>query len=142
MSRAFRKYSTITLKGKHLGSYCSRSKSSSIVFTQWNSDFFGPNNVPDHHRPVLIKYFAEQSVVVNGLTQRHILFAANSMWFKHRPDKDVFGKPVTIWDHDLYEPFGCHSIIPVQMIQTRSASLIDQLNTGESVLLTTPCIEF
>ena len=138
MSRTFRKYATILFKGKHLGSYFSRSKSSSIVFVHWNTDFFGPNNVPDHHRPVLIKYFAQHNIIINGHTHRLIAFAA--MWFKSRPDKDLFGKPVTVWDHDLYELFGHHSIIPVQMIQSRSVSLIDQLNTGETVLFATPCL--
>ena len=53
----------------------------------------------------------------------------------------LFGQPVTVWECDIFELFGCHSTIPVQLIKSRTVSCLYKLNE-ESVLLVVPCIDF
>ena len=142
----FEKFSTITLNGKQLGSYKSRSSSSSLVLSLWNQKLFYPTveHTGDNecvHRPTRINFFAKHNIEVNGIRHSLILFSAS--WFKYHPDKDIFGKPITVWECDIYETPGSHSIIPVEFIEFRTVSLVDQLsNISGHVLLVCPCIDF
>ena len=143
-----KKYRTIQLDGKHLGSYKSRSTSSSIVLVTWNSDLFGtpvasgislPNNLL---RAARIDYFLLHSVTINGANFEHLLVSLS--WFLYHPKFESKGKPITVWCHDLFEPSGVHTIVPVQLIKNRVVSLIcsnSGVVPGESVLLVCPCIE-
>lgn len=38
-----------------------------------------------------------------------------------------YGKPVTVWECDLFEMPGIHSIIPIQFIQCRIVTPIDKI---------------
>ena len=62
----------------------------------------------------------------------HLL--VNLSWFKYHPKNVAFGKPITLWYHDLFEDCGIHSFIPVQFIRSRSASFIDKLD-DESIVV-------
>lgn len=101
----------------------------------WTGDLFNSNS-SDH--PARINDFAEHSVTVKDEVFTHLLFSAS--WYKHHPDGNYFGRPVTVWNSDTFECPGCHSTIPIQLIKARTVSLIYKLN-GESVLLV-PCIRF
>ena len=136
---AFKKYATILMKGKHIGCKSTRSKNSSIVLVHWNEDLLGPNLTSEQYRPVSINFFIEQSIQVEERTYTPYLFSVS--WFKLRPDKDIFGKPVTIWECDIFDT-SAPSIIPIQLIKSKTVSLIDKLCSGETVLFTTQCIEF
>ena len=46
-------------------------------------------------------------------------------WFKTHPQKHKCGKPVTIWEKDLFDE--CN-FIPVEDIICRTVTLIDNLN--------------
>ena len=107
------KYSTINIKGKTYGSFTSRSKNASIVFIYINKET----------RPAKIHFFAKIAVVVDGISYFHIL--AYLSCFKDHPEKEYCGKPVTIWDCDLFEP---SQFVPIQSIKCRTVSLIDKFN--------------
>ena len=40
------------------------------------------------------------------------------------PKQTVFGKPVTVWYNNLFEPCGVHKLVPVQLIKCRSVFLL------------------
>ena len=107
------KYSTINIKGKTYGSFISRSKNASIVFISINEET----------RPAKIHFFAKIAVVVDIVSHFDIL--AYLSCFKHHPEKEYCGKPVTIWDCDLFEP---SQFVPIQSIKCRTVSLIDRFN--------------
>ena len=60
MTASFRKYKEITLYGRQLGSYRSRSSSSSTVMASWNI------GNEETIRPARMNYFAEHSVCINS----------------------------------------------------------------------------
>ena len=51
------------------------------------------------------------------------------------------GKPITVWCSTVFEIEGIHNIVPIQVIQSRSVTLVTDLG-GESVLIMCPCINF
>lgn len=138
LQKAFKKYKTLSMHGKHIGSFYSRSKNTATMMVSWNKDLFC-TSLSSEDRPARIEYFAQHNALVNGKLFSHLLFSA--LWFKHRPDRNHFGQPVTVWEHDIFELFGCHSTIPVQLIKSRTVSCLYKLNE-ESVLLVVPCIDF
>lgn len=129
---AFVKYQHITMYGKQVGAHRSRSSSSSLVMALQKQGA--------EERPATIKYFAKHAVTIQNTRYAFLLF--HCWWYKSRMDKNVFGKPVTVWESDIYEPDDCYSILPVQAIKCRTVSLLDSISTGETVLLVTPCIDF
>ena len=55
----------------------------------------------------------------------------------------MYGKPITVWEHDLFELYGIYNILPVQFIKCRTVSLVDKVSeTNLNALLVCPCIEF
>ena len=99
----------------------------------------GPNLTSEQYRPVCINFFVQQSIQVGEQTYTPYLFSVS--WFKISSDKNIFGKPVTIWECDIFDNMA-PSILPVQLIKSRTVSLVDKLSTGATVLFVTPCIEF
>ena len=144
------KYTTIHLNNKVIGSFSSRSASSSTVYVTWDTSLFGepsdlhysaalvtPTN--DFIRPAKINYFLCHNVYIDSVIHSHLLVYLS--WYKCHPKVNSIGNPVTVWYEDLFEPFGIHSIIPVQLISCRSVSLKQKLD-GETVLFVCPCINF
>ena len=135
MASSFRKYKDVTLYGRQLGSKQSRSSSSSIVMANWNLTLSD-----ESVRPARINYFAEHSVCINDTWMTHLLFSAS--WFKTHSKQQQYGKPISLWECDIFEIPGRYSILPVQAIKCRTISLEDKLESGESVLFVCPCIDF
>ena len=132
------KYAHISMYNKVLGTHQSNTASSSIVFVYWKYGLFGlSDSFPE--RVARIESFYEHAAVVSGHTTKHML--ANLSFFKVHPKHSNYGKPVSVYYHDLYESDGIYSLIPVQFICSRCVSLIDKID-GESVLFTTPVIDF
>lgn len=128
---AFVKYQHISMYGKQIGAHKSRSSSSSLVMAVRNRE---------EERPATIKYLAKHAPTIQSTRYTFLLFYC--WWYKSRADKDVFGKPVTVWESDIFEQDDYRSILPVQAIKCRTVSLVDKIATGETVLLVTPCIDF
>ena len=120
----YTKYSTIRIKGTVYGSHKSRVKNTSIVIGQLHSE----------SHPARIEYFAKVTAVIDG-TSVSVMMVCLS-WFKSRPDKDVCGKPVTIWECDVFDT--C-TISPISIIESRTVSLVDKLSdVAGSVLFVSP----
>ena len=82
-----------------------------------------------------INYFCEDSAIIGGIHRRHVL--ASISLFKLHLNHGCIGKPIQVYYEDVFEDDGIYSLIPVQFIQSRSASLITKLD-GESILFTLP----
>ena len=76
----------ITINGRLIGSYKSRSSSSSTVMAC-------PHHTSPRERPARIRYFAKHTAVISGCEETFLLFRAS--WFKAHRDKEILGNPVT-----------------------------------------------
>ena len=141
MSSSFRKYKTVKLHGRQLGGYRSRSSSSSIVLATWNPALFDLSDEDENSlRAARINYFAEHSISIDNSWVTHLLFSAS--WYKIHPKQQAYGKPISVWECDVFEIPGTYSVLPVQTIKSRTISLEDNLDTGETVLFICPCVDF
>lgn len=140
---AYRKYQTEHINNTVLGCHKSRSASSSIVLAQWHHDLHGMHTSQSsnavEHRPVRINYFARHMLSVDGVNKDHILVSVS--WFKKHRDRDCFGKPITVWECDIFETTG-FCFIPIEYIICRTVSLVDVINNGAHALIVCPCINF
>ena len=125
-------FQQVTVNGKVLGAHKSRSSSSSTVMVVTNSS--------SEERPARINYFAKHTASINNVQHTFLLFRAS--WYKPHRDKVAFGKPITIWENDIFEIPSKYSVVPVQFIKSRTVSLVDKLSNGENVLLVCPCVDF
>ena len=49
---------------------------------------------------------------------------------------------MSVWEPDLFEMPGAHSIIPVQFISSRAITLVDEINQhGPTLLFVVPCVD-
>ena len=129
---AFLKYQQVTVYGKVLGSYTCRSAASSVVMAV--------RNPVTAERPAQVNYFARHTVTIADTQHTFLLFRAS--WYKLHRNKDAYGKPITVWESDIYELPDSRSIVPIQFITSRTVSLTDKLPCGETVLLVCPCVDF
>lgn len=140
VSFSFRKYKTMRINDKQIGCCKSSSSNSSIVLAIWNHDLSYSNlESPVLHRPVQINYFCHHNIMVDGKSFEHTLMCCS--WFQFHPKKDACGKPVTIWEHELFETSAIN-IMPVQFILSRTISLVDAVDELGRALLVVPCIDF
>ena len=50
---------------------------------------------------------------------------------------------MSVWEYDLFELPGVHSIIPLQFVSSRAVTLLDKINHYDPFLLfVVPCIDF
>ena len=120
----FTKYSTIKIKGTVYGSHNSRAKNTSIVMAQLHNEL----------RPARVEYFAKVTTVVDE-TSVSLMMVCMS-WFKSHPDRDICGKPVTLWECDIFDT--C-TISPIDTIESRTVSLVDKLcDTSSNMLFVSP----
>ena len=140
VNRAFMQYKEISLNSKQLGAFNSRSKHSSVVMCNWNIDSSAETFVSDHDRPVQIRHFLKHTVSIgqNSAPHDHLLF--KTLWFKTHPECNFYGKPLTIWEHELFD---ASLIIPVQFIRSRTITLIDAVDEfSGNALFVVPCVDF
>ena len=125
---SFKKYSTLRVNGKQLGGYKTRSCNSSVVMVTWKSTLFRSSDAEfesTEQRPVRINYFAAHSIKVKDKFHSHVITAVS--WFKKHPLQDVYGKPLTVWEHEIFE-IGFCTFVPIQFIKCRTISLVDSVN--------------
>ena len=130
---AFHKFQSITINDRTLGSYRSPSSSSSTVMA--------------HHDCTTSEQF--ESTTLHDIQPlwmvvgRH-LFCLVLLGFKPHRDRDILGKPVTVWECDIFEISGvdCFCFLPVQLITKRTVSLVDNIYPNESALFVWPLIDF
>ena len=110
-----------------------------------DEDLFGypPTPLPDctlptsNTRPVSIRYFMKVSFTVNMITS--FVFARVS-WLHPHPDSYIFGKPVELWCHNLFESFGLHSFVPVNQLLRNCARGV-KVYHGENLLAVISLVE-
>ena len=107
---------TLTINGQLFGSYKSRSKSSSIILAKLNEEI----------RPARINFFARHNAIIDGTSITHVLVSLS--WFQRHRNNHCLGKPVTVWEYDLFCDPGIFSFLPVQFIISKTVSLIDKLD--------------
>lgn len=104
--------------------------------TEWDSLLYGnfmtqfedcdhPNN---RIRPAKIHYFIRQSIKTEKDDNIDCTFAYVSWCLPHE-SKNIMGKPVEIWHHDLFERAGTHSFVPLRLIKCRCAYCVINLNS-------------
>ena len=87
---SFKKYYSINVYGKQLGSYRSRSSHSSVVMIKWNNFLFNPSTpIDDELRPARINYFASFYVKVDNEDQPNVIVSVS--WFRQHPLKTLVG---------------------------------------------------
>lgn len=59
-------------------------------------------------------------------------------WLQLHPHQHILGHPVELWCHNLYEPFGPASFIPVQRIKSLCCSCNFVNSDDETFLATVP----
>lgn len=136
------KFKEITFNGKIIGSKGSRSSNSSVVMASWFPNLLCVDDISNQDtRPARINYFMKHVVLIRNTPITHVMFSVS--WFKSRQERFHYGKPISIWECDIFEDDPCTSFLPIQLIVGRTVSLVDKLNFGacESVLLVCPCID-
>ena len=117
------KYSSVVINGKQVGSHGSRTKSSSVVMATWNSELFGRSNTSANYatcRAARVEYFCKHAFTVNGQSKFSTLVSLS--WFKIHPKNTDFGKPVTVWYYDLFEPDGISNLDEQCVLKTHIPS--------------------
>ena len=98
-----------------LGSIKSRSHKSSFVSAFWPSEdgsIQSPDNMYRKPVPGQILYFIKHNIFLDDDHYPHV-FAVVS-WFLESDQRDLFDKPVEVWDRVLTKPKGASSFMPVQ----------------------------
>ena len=109
----YKRYTHAIIKGKLYGSSKSRAKNSSVVLADLNGEVC----------PARINFFAKVSAVINNDSNNFVL--VHLSWFRHHPQKNACGKPVTVWEHDDFE---LSSFSSMHHIKCRTVSLVDKLD--------------
>ena len=142
----YQKYSTLLLQGKPFN--CISRKKGIIadlyVMAEWDSVLHGSfltqfedSNHPNSKiRPAKIHYFITQSIKSENDEIVDCTFAYVSWCLPHE-NKNIMGKPVEIWHHNLFERAGTHSFVPLKLIKCRCAYCVTDLNS-EQVLTIVP----
>jgi hypothetical protein len=107
ISSAVYKYSQFSVGN----SQDTRSKRSSYILAKW----CGSNaQIDDSYlRPAKVLYYFKHSLTIQNSLQPH-LFAAVE-WFKPHASRNILGNPLEEWCHDLFEPLGPASYLPLRV---------------------------
>ena len=148
----FLKYSSITIKGRHIRSSGKQLKTPVVVMASWDDNLYG---VPLHlqpnstllatnscQRPVNIHYFLKVSYncTINDVVSTNMSLFAHVSWFYPHPHCHALGKPAELWYHSLFEPFGIHSFVPVNNLSCRCAHGV-KIYDDQPLLVVVPLVE-
>lgn len=140
------RYSSVEIYGKTIGSFNSRTATSSMVVIRCDSNLLtshgssltsATGNIS--YRVARINFICKHVADVHGVPKSHILVSLS--WFKCHPKTTNFGQSVSVWYHDIFELETLHNLIPIHFVHSRCVALIDKLD-GESVLFASPCVDF
>ena len=110
--------------------------------TQWHQSFSSDSNsMESEERPAKVNYFIKHTITISNHSATVLLFSAS--WFKHHQKNNHFGRPMSVWECDLFDDPEVSHLIPVQFIRRRTVSLVDVFDdTLGSALFVIPCIDF
>lgn len=124
------KYSQFKLGNEIFGSQGTRSKRSSYILARW----YRCTGVLSL-RPAHVLYYFKHSAKVHASLQPH--FFAAVQWFKPHPTRDTLGNPLELWCHDLFEPQGPSSYLPLQSNESKFVAAVHKLQV-ETLLIVMP----
>lgn len=145
VNHIYRKYSSITLKGKLYTSSGRRTLKPFVALALWTEDIFGlpPTGLPDtvkaNERPVNIQYYLKATFHKPN-EEIDPLFLAIVSWYFPHPGRSVIGKPAEVWCKNMFESFGVHSFLPLHNLICRCAHGT-MLVSDEQVLLAILLVE-
>lgn len=119
VSSSFYRATEISVAGDIFGSSISRNSRSSYIIAYWvksDGQIREYNSMGLTPHPGLIKYFVKHSLMVGDKSYTH--WFAYCDWFLPINDtlKNMFGKPVEVWNRTLFDLAGPASFIPVSRI--------------------------
>lgn len=122
-------YPYVTYNGQILGTFKSRAASSSIVMTKcFNSGHESPSQAGR-----IINIY-KHSVYIKGVIKEHLLLYMS--WYERHPENSCYGKPVSIWYNNFFQTY---DVIPIQMVVSRTVSLIGKFYDDTTVIFVVPC---
>ena len=127
------KYSQIKVCEELYGSHNTRTTRSSYVLGRW----CGRNGRIDTTflRPGRVSFYFKHSLLQHGIFKPH--YFAFVLWYEEHPSKELLGKPIEIWCHDIFEALGPASFLPVQRIYTKFVAGTDKIDQ-ETLLFVMP----
>ena len=132
MSSMYMRYSHLFVNGKLLGSYKSRTASSSTVIASWDANLFGPcseESGGDTCRAARLHYFCKHSAI-SLLTCLGFCIIQGKMCLA---SQSQCGTTICLRL--------VHTIVPVQLVKSRSVCLVDKLD-HEDVFVVIRCVDF
>ena len=153
VNSVYKKYSSIEFNGIAYGSSGNRpSAHPYVVLATWNESYFGPprSALPDtishpnsHERPINIHHYVTVAVTYNCISsdkqQCEQWNLAHASWFYPHSSRYVMGKPAELWYKGLFEAFGMHTYVPLDLLLARCAHGICTVN-NESLLVVVPIV--
>lgn len=137
VNNVYKKYSSITLRGKVYGSSGNLNsqvqKSNGIVFASWDESLYGspPTVLPDvashpcyNERPVNVHYYLTATCTFSTVHEKehHQSWTlACVSWFSPHPCRHFIDKPAELWFSTMFESFGMHSYMPLDNLLSRCA---------------------
>ena len=128
VNSTFKKYSSITFRGKTFSSSGKRKGTPYVLMANWKESTYGTPPTPlansllessSNTRPIDAHYYVEASFLVNE--EISSLFLAHVSWMYPHSERYTIGKPVELWCRRKYEAFGIHSFVPLDSILCRCA---------------------
>ena len=140
----FKKYSSLTLRGKTFSSSGLRKRNPYVLMAEWKEDLYGPPP-PDHLlevnsniRPIDAHFYVIASFVVDGVPI--LLHLAHVSWMFPHHSRYAIGKPAELWCRRKFEDPGIHSFVQLDDIHCRCAYGM-MVHNDDNVTVVIPLVE-
>jgi hypothetical protein len=147
VNSVFKKFSSITLRGKTFSSSRKRKSTPYIIMAKWKEDLYGktPTTFPNYTletasnvRPVDAHFYVEASFLVDGVLS--VLLLAHVSWLFPHSDRYTMGKPTELWCRRKFEQDGIHSFVPLEYLLCRCAHGM-VVHNNENLTVIIPLVE-
>ena len=104
------KYTSITFNGKNLGSFNTRSASSSTILAVWSKKLFGQPAISIVEGFVVMDDKIVRATLINHFLlhrptiadEDHTVLLMSVSWYKFHHKMSSLGKPLTVWSPDIF----------------------------------------
>ena len=119
LGESCRRFGSVTLSGEKFGSKAAcRLLRSSRVMALWAGNN-GEVETAGALRPGLVKFYFLHSILLEGKYEQHIF--ACVQWLATNEDRELFRRPVEVWEQKVFEPAGPSTFIPIQRVYCKFA---------------------
>ena len=152
INKIYKKYSSMTLNGRvHYRSSGKSTAKPYVILASWNESYYGspPTTLPEvtsqacyNERPVNVHHYMTISCTFSSAERQdcHQFWTlAFVSWFEPHPLRYKIGKPAELWCRTLFESFGIHSFVPLNLLLSRCAHGPYHINS-ESLMVVVPLI--